>query len=65
MGKLKTRRALLKRYKITGQNKVLRRKAGKGHLLAKKSSNRKRFLSKAVLVKKHNLACILFYTNIN
>nr|YP_010337622.1 ribosomal protein L35 [Dixoniella grisea]UNJ17207.1 ribosomal protein L35 [Dixoniella grisea] len=64
MGKLKTRKSLLKRYKITGQNKILRRKAGKGHLLAKKSSNRKRFLSKSVLVKKQNSTCILFYTNI-
>lgn len=46
----KTRKAVAKRFKVTGTGKVLRRKQGKRHILQKKSSKRKRSLSKAVLV---------------
>ncbi|KAL6769615.1 PRPL35 [Auxenochlorella protothecoides x Auxenochlorella symbiontica] len=35
-GKLKTRKAAVKRYKVTGSGKVLTRKAGKQHLNEKK-----------------------------
>ena len=44
--KNKTRRAAVKRFKVTGSGKIMRRKAYKGHLTAKKSPNRKRRLRK-------------------
>ena len=46
MLKLKTRKAALKRYKITARNKVLRKHSFKGHLLIKKSNKQKRKLSR-------------------
>lgn len=48
--KLKTKKALIKRVKITGTGKALRRKGGKSHLNSHKSSKRKRSLRKATLV---------------
>ena len=45
MPKMKTHRSAAKRYKITASGKVLRQKAGKGHLLAHKSPARKNRLS--------------------
>ena len=48
--KNKTKRAAAKRFKVTGSGKVMRRKAYKGHLTAKKSPNRKRRLRKGTLV---------------
>ena len=45
MPKMKTHRSGAKRYKITAGGKILRRKAGKGHLLQHKSGSRKRRLS--------------------
>jgi large subunit ribosomal protein L35 len=47
---IKTRKAVSKRFKITGTGKVLRRGAGKRHLLQGKSSGRRRSLGKASLV---------------
>ena len=49
-GKAKTRKAVAKRFKVTGSGKVLRRKQGKRHLLQKKNRKRKRNLGKATLV---------------
>jgi large subunit ribosomal protein L35 len=49
-GKAKTRKAVAKRFKVTGTGKVLRRKQGKRHLLQGKSRKRKRALGKAALV---------------
>ena len=49
-GKAKTRKAVAKRFKVTGSGKVLRRKQGKRHILQKKTRKRKRFLGKAALV---------------
>ena len=49
-GKAKTRKAVAKRFKITGTGKILRRKQGKRHLLIKKNAKRKRNLGKAGLV---------------
>ena len=49
-GKAKTRKAVAKRFKVTGSGKVLRRKQGKRHILQKKSRKRKRFLGKVPLV---------------
>ena len=42
----KTRKAVAKRFKVTGTGKVLRRKQGKRHILQKKSSKRKRQLGR-------------------
>jgi len=50
MPKLKTRKAVTKRYKITGTNLFIRRHAYKGHLLMKKSNRQKRKLSQIVSV---------------
>ncbi len=50
MPKMKTHKSGAKRYKVTGTGKVLRRHAGIGHLLANKSSSRKRKLSGALEV---------------
>jgi len=50
MPKLKTRKAALKRYKITGNKTILRRHAYKGNLLMKKSNRQKRKLSQIVRV---------------
>jgi len=52
MFKLKTRKAALKRYKITGGGNLLRRHAYKGHLLMKKSNVQKRRLSQKICVTK-------------
>ena len=50
MNKIKTRRSAVKRYKLTGTKKVLRKKAFRAHLLQKKSSSRKGRLSSSVTV---------------
>lgn len=47
MPKMKTHRGAAKRFKLTAGGKVKRAKAFKNHLLAKKSSKRKRRLRKA------------------
>ena len=47
MPKLKTNKAAAKRFKITKSGKIKHRKAGRGHLLTKKSRKRKRNLRKA------------------
>ena len=49
-GKSKTRKAVAKRYKITGSGKIVRRSPGKRHILTKKSSKRKRSLGQDKLV---------------
>jgi len=49
-GKAKTRKAVAKRFKVTGTGKVLRRHQGKRHLLQNKNRKRKRALGKAALV---------------
>ena len=54
-GKAKTRKAVAKRFKVTGTGKVLRRKQGKRHLLQKKNRKRKRNLRKATLVSEADL----------
>jgi large subunit ribosomal protein L35 len=50
MPKLKTRKAVAKRFKITGTGKILRHSSGKSHILTKKSKKRKRGLSKAKIL---------------
>jgi large subunit ribosomal protein L35 len=49
-GKAKTRKAVAKRFKVTGTGKILRRKQGKRHLLQGKSRKRKRSLGKSAVV---------------
>ena len=46
----KTRKAVAKRFKITATGKVLRRRAGRRHLLQGKGPKRRRSLRKATLV---------------
>jgi len=47
MPKLKTKKSLTKRFKITGTGKIMHFGAGGSHLLGKKSSKRKRRIKKA------------------
>ncbi|MCI0382442.1 MAG: 50S ribosomal protein L35 [Chlamydiae bacterium] len=46
MTKKKSRKAVKARFKVTGTGKLMRHRPGKRHLLTKKSSKRKRHLSK-------------------
>lgn len=46
MGKLKTRKSLVRRIKITGTGKVMRRKGFNRHLKAGKSKARTRILNR-------------------
>ena len=55
MYKLKTKRSLRKRFKITGKGKVLRHKASHNHLLEKKTSQRKQKLRKQYIVNKQDI----------
>jgi large subunit ribosomal protein L35 len=50
--KLKSRRAAVKRFKITATGKVKRFHAMKRHILTKKATGRKRHLRKSALVSK-------------
>jgi large subunit ribosomal protein L35 len=55
MAKQKTKRAAAKRLKIKKSGVIMRRRAGKSHLLASKSSKRKRRLRKSTRVAKSDL----------
>lgn len=57
-GHAKTRKAVAKRFKVTGTGKVMRRRQGKRHLLQNKSRKRKRSLGKGVLVAKVDVPAI-------
>ena len=52
--KMKTKRAAAKRFKVTGTGKLMRNKAYKRHILAKKSTKRKRNLRKAAVTDETN-----------
>ena len=56
MPKLKTRRAVAKRFKVTGKGKLKRTHAYAGHILTKKSSKRKRNLRQSGLVNSNDTA---------
>lgn len=43
---MKTHKASSKRFRVTGRGKIVRRRAGKQHLLGKKNTKRKLRLSK-------------------
>ncbi|MCJ7856299.1 50S ribosomal protein L35 [Lachnospiraceae bacterium NSJ-143] len=49
MPKLKTKKAVSKRFKVTGSGQLKRHKANTQHILGKKSTKRKRNLRKATL----------------
>ncbi|KAL0885900.1 hypothetical protein Bca101_009883 [Brassica carinata] len=48
--KMKTHKASAKRFRVTGRGKIVRRRSGKQHLLAKKNNKRKLRLSKMLLL---------------
>jgi len=48
--KMKSHRGASKRFKITGTGKLKRYKAGKSHILTKKTAKRKRGLRKSTIV---------------
>ena len=50
MPKIKSHSGVKKRFQRTGSGKIVRKKAGRRHLLTSKASNRKRRLSGNVLV---------------
>lgn len=49
---MKSRKALLKRFKITKKGKIMRRKGGQNHYRAKKSGKKIRSLRKFIEVDK-------------
>jgi len=58
MPKLKTKKAAAKRFKVTGTGKFKHPKAGKQHILTKKSPKRKMTLRKMGMVDKTNEAAV-------
>jgi large subunit ribosomal protein L35 len=48
--KMKTRKAVVARFKVTGTGKLKRTRPGRRHILTKKSAKRKRSLAKSRLV---------------
>jgi len=58
MPKLKTRKGVAKRFKFTGSGKIKRNKAGKRHILTKKTGKRKRTLRNSGLVDKADMGAI-------
>jgi large subunit ribosomal protein L35 len=52
MPKIKTRKSLTRRFRITKKGKVLRRQGFRRHLSVKKSSKKKRSLGRVIKVKK-------------
>ena len=58
MGKIKTKRAAAKRFKLTGTGKVKRHHAFTSHILNKKTTKRKRNLRKSAVADPSNAANI-------
>jgi large subunit ribosomal protein L35 len=54
----KTRKAVSKRFKITGTGKVLRQHASRRHLLSSKNAKKKRQLAKCAVVDRTDVARI-------
>ena len=54
MPKNKTHSGTSKRFKVTGTGKILREKAGKRHILEKKSSKVTRRMSGTAVVSEHD-----------
>ena len=55
MPKMKSRKAVTKRIKVTGTGKLKRSKAYKSHILTKKTTKRKRNLRKAAMTDSTNV----------
>ncbi len=55
MPKMKTKKAVASRFKVTGSGKLKRGRPGLRHILTKKTSKRKRQLSKPGLVSEAHL----------
>ncbi len=55
MPKMKTHRAGAKRYRVTASGKIMRRQAGKKHLLGHKTMKRKNRLGKILVVFEGNI----------
>ena len=55
MPKMKTSRSAAKRFKVTGNGKLVRNKAYKRHILTKKSTKRKRNLRQQTVVDATNV----------
>ena len=58
MPKMKTKSSAKKRFKVTGSGKLKRKHAFKSHILTKKSTKRKRNLTKATVVHPADVANI-------
>ena len=58
MPKLKTRKSVAKRVKITKNKKALRSKAGRRHLMSCKTTKRKRNLRRKVTMTKGDLSAL-------
>ncbi len=58
MPKMKTNASAKKRFKVTGSGKIKRKHAYKSHILTKKSTKRKRNLTKSTLVHKSDVKSI-------
>ena len=56
MPKVKTKSSAKKRFKLTGTGKIKRKHAFKSHILTKKSTKRKRNLTRTGLVDKSDLS---------
>lgn len=56
MPKMKSNRGAMKRFRTTGSGRIKRKHAYKSHILTKKSTKRKRHLTKMGLVHTHNEA---------
>jgi large subunit ribosomal protein L35 len=54
----KTKKAVAKRFKVTGRGKILRAHSSRRHLLSSKNAKRKRRLGKAALVHETDAARI-------
>jgi len=52
MPKLKTHKGILKRMRLTRKGKIVRSRAGAGHLMSDKSGQRRRHIRRAALVHK-------------
>ncbi|KAI3711764.1 hypothetical protein L1987_70309 [Smallanthus sonchifolius] len=66
--KMKTHKASAKRFRVTGTGKIVRRRAGKQHLLRKKNAKRRTRLSKTVQVDRsdyNNVIGALPYLKVN
>ncbi len=55
MPSMKTNRSAAKRFKVTGNGKLMRFKANKRHILTKKSTKRKRGLRQPAVVDATNV----------